>query len=282
MAALPKPDEYQATSGEEDEVVLFEKRCRTHRWGPKKAVQEEEQHQQQEKVLSVPASALYTSTSVNMNGSTASTSGDDAAVATTTETAATATGADTATANGNADASCDKDATEATKAATSDSTEEKSASTAPAAGAWHDVGTGPLRVLRNALTHTCRLVQRREVTPNGNATKVLINLPVWKESTVTCPSEKHVQFLTLNTNTASSTTTSSTTNGAATATAAESLTDTLLFKCKLAEEAEELAAILRQQLAQAKSMYNSGAEDATGADTSKPSADGDADDQKAE
>jgi hypothetical protein len=153
-------------------------------------------------------------------------------------------------------------------------------------GAWHEVGTGPLRVLRNAMTHTCRLVQRREVTPNGPATKVLINLPVWKESTVQQPSEKHVQFLTLKQNTKA---TGMTTNGATAST--ESLTETILFKFRLAEEAEELLALLREQLAQATSMLvceknGGGTEDAgtdaAAADTSKPSANGDADDKKAE
>jgi hypothetical protein len=102
----------------------------------------------------------------------------------------------------------------------------------------------------------------------------LINLTLWKESTVKQPSDKHVQFLTLNTSSAATSNTSST-NGEA---AAESLTETILFKFKLAEEASDLATVLQQQLAQAKSML--GGEDTTTADATATTADDD--DKKAE
>ena len=282
-------DDYQVTSGEEDEKVLFEKRCRTHRWGTvPTATHDADQHMKEEKVLSVPPSASYTMLQQN----NASSSGDDV-VATATETTATDTAKDTGAANGheNGDTSTKEDAstTDTTKAATtSDSPEAASSSTAAAAaaatavvvGTWHEVGIGPLRVLRNATTHTCRLVQRRETTPNGPATKVLINLTLWKESTVKQPSDKHVQFMTLNTSSTATTgtATDSSTYGEA---VAESLTETILFKFKLAEEASDLATVLQQQLAQAKSMLG-GEDTATDAATATSKASADDADKKAE
>jgi hypothetical protein len=87
MAALPKPVDYQVTSGEEDEKVLFEKRCRTHRWGIVPTASEDvDQHMKEEKVLSVPPSASYTMLQQN-----ASNGGDDATAAATETTETTAT-----------------------------------------------------------------------------------------------------------------------------------------------------------------------------------------------
>jgi hypothetical protein len=98
---------------------------------------------------------------------------------------------------------------------------------------WQELGIGPLRVLQKAIPslvykateiatssgnsstasngeldlprcqHTSyqsrrvRLVQRRESAPNGPATKVILNVPLWKESTVTKSSERHVSLTTL-------------------------------------------------------------------------------------
>lgn len=98
MATLPKPDDYQVTSGEEDEKVQFEERCRTHRYGTVPTAGDDADHhtKQHEKVLSVPPSASHTMLQQN-----ASNSGDDgAAAATAPETTATDTATATVAQNG--------------------------------------------------------------------------------------------------------------------------------------------------------------------------------------
>jgi hypothetical protein len=59
---------------------------------------------------------------------------------------------------------------------------------------WHEAGIGPLRILWDPASDGLRLVQRRESTINGPATKVVWNVKLWKESTVARPGDKHVQI----------------------------------------------------------------------------------------
>jgi len=60
---------------------------------------------------------------------------------------------------------------------------------------WKEVGTGPLRFLHNPKTNVYRLVQRRECTPGGNGTKLILNVPIKAGSShVLKSSEKHVQI----------------------------------------------------------------------------------------
>lgn len=104
---------------------------------------------------------------------------------------------------------------------------------------WHEVGTGPIRVLKN--TSRVRLVQRRESQPNGSATKVLVNLMLYRESHTTMPSEKHVKITTLH----------------------EKKTEIVLCKFKLAAEASEFKANIDEIIANAKSMED-GTNESTG------------------
>ena len=90
---------------------------------------------------------------------------------------------------------------------------------------WQELGIGPLKVLQKVRSpdsnaphsgadsgSTClvsgnrspdvgstttRLVQRRESAPNGPATKVILNVPLWKESTLARSSERYVSLTTL-------------------------------------------------------------------------------------
>jgi hypothetical protein len=113
---------------------------------------------------------------------------------------------------------------------------------------WQEVGTGPLRLLGRAVDFNassvsqCRLVQRRESTPNGPATKVILNVPLWRETSIQRPSEKHVQITTL------------VYESTDTATAEP---ETFLFKLKTTSEAAQLQGKLDELVKTAKSCIGS-------------------------
>jgi hypothetical protein len=50
---------------------------------------------------------------------------------------------------------------------------------------WMKLGIGPVKILRSKSNpERLRLVQRRESFKNGPATKVILNVPLWKESSI--------------------------------------------------------------------------------------------------
>jgi hypothetical protein len=102
---------------------------------------------------------------------------------------------------------------------------------------WTELGIGPIKLLEKpgetATTKRVRLVQRRESSPNGPATKVILNIPVWKESTCKKNADKHVSVTTI------------TETGAA---------ETYLFKFKLPEEALQFRAKVTSAIETAKSV----------------------------
>jgi hypothetical protein len=163
MAALPKPDEYQVTSEKKTKRCLLENAVARIDGGNRTDCYRRcDQHMKQQEKVPVPPSASYTMLQQNNN---ASNSGDDAVAVTDT----TATDKETALRSERREWRCYKDATDTTKAATSDSPEEESSLTAARSRTPQRApGTKSvlsLRVLRNATTHTCRLVQRRKQRP---------------------------------------------------------------------------------------------------------------------
>jgi len=59
-------------------------------------------------------------------------------------------------------------------------------------GKWKELGTGPVKILKSkSRPARLRLVQRRESSKNGPATKVILNAPLWKEST--CERDRQAQ-----------------------------------------------------------------------------------------
>jgi hypothetical protein len=73
---------------------------------------------------------------------------------------------------------------------------------------WKEVGTGPLRILQlrqehksqgelNTKNTSTRVVQRRESTPGGPGTKVILNIPVRREAVVHRQGDKHVMVSTV-------------------------------------------------------------------------------------
>lgn len=98
---------------------------------------------------------------------------------------------------------------------------------------WQELGTGPLRILRRKDGSHTRVVQRRETMEGGAGTKLLINVPLSKESTVARPSEKHVRLSTIEPS----------------GTAA-----TYLLKVKTKDEANALEKALEGEIGQAESL----------------------------
>jgi hypothetical protein len=159
------PSDYEIKSGEEDEVVLWEARARTHKL--------------------IPAGSKIETKPTNVTAKAAVHSVPPS---------------------------------QSLVGANQTKESEKSPETS-----WQEVGTGPLKVLQHVINRKIRLVQRREVTPSGPATKVLLNAPLHigglAKTNVQRPTEKHVQWTTH----------------------VEGKAVTFLFKFKTAQEASKMA-----------------------------------------
>lgn len=117
------PTNYELRSGEEEETVLFEGRCRTRRLAP-----EEEEPKDPASTgpgLAAKAAPAVPHSEILVRNTAASSQSSSATPLVT----------------------------------------------------WQDVGTGPLKVLQHKSTGKFRVVQRREVSPSGPATKVILNVP---------------------------------------------------------------------------------------------------------
>lgn len=63
---------------------------------------------------------------------------------------------------------------------------------------WQEIGIGPMKLLQSTKNpDRFRLVQRRESSKNGPATKLILNIPLWKESK--CERNKDQLYLNLKT-----------------------------------------------------------------------------------
>lgn len=62
---------------------------------------------------------------------------------------------------------------------------------------WQELGVGPIKILRSRTkSDRLRLVQRRESSKNGPATKVILNVPLWKESSCTRQDQQNLTLKT--------------------------------------------------------------------------------------
>jgi NUP50 (Nucleoporin 50 kDa) len=154
------PTEYELVSGEESEKILLELRCRTYRWGPQQLESDNHKAGSDSKatagaILSVPPSSSSSAFAK--------------------------------------DESPSKETGEENKASSSALGTSHADASQPACK-WHEAGIGPLRILLNPTSNALRLVQRRESTINGPATKVVWNVSLWKESVVKPLGDRHVQI----------------------------------------------------------------------------------------
>jgi hypothetical protein len=234
VVVLPK--DYQVTTGEEDELVLFEQRSRTFRFDYKK---EEDGAVESP----TPASQLQVAASKALDVQSAPTP-------TTTEQSTS-------------------ESEPATDGAGIDATDPASpVAAAPAEKKqWIEVGLGPVKVLQHSqYPHQVRIVQRRQTADtSSHGTKLLLNLPIRRESSISKPSEKHVQLRTL--------------VGADGADAPEGETAStkaviwiVLLKFKNSEHCDELFNLLQTTIQKAKSIQASANENAADADNAESSA----------
>lgn len=187
------PSDYELKSGEEDETLVLEKRCKTYRSGTAEAAKSPTSTTAEAAVPSVPPSE-------SSLGATAVEKKEDKPGAKEENGSEKPAGED------------DKN-----------KTREKT---------WLEIGTGPLRLLRHQQGRL-RAVQRRETTPGGSATKVILNVPLYRESAVSKLSDKHVQIVTVS-------------EGAAT---------TILCKFKTAMEASEVFGALEREIRTAPQVW---------------------------
>lgn len=213
------PSSYQVTSGEEDELVIWEQRCRTHRWGTSTSAAPSQFPGASATVAPPSVPPSHNALVPPVADSTTTTSSPDS------------------------DSHVNHAHPDGTTAA----------ATTTVSSSWQEVGVGPLRVLQNPVTQHVRLVQRRQVDPSGPVTILLWNVPVWRESVVARPSDKHVQITTLD--------------------PATKATRVLLVKVGLATEAAKLAVTLENYMASAhaKSFVSSASTSLSdGSDATKP------------
>ena len=217
------PTDYQPQSGEENEIVLIECRCKTHRWGPAMTADSKDE----------ATSASLASAAVPPTESSLTKKNEPSSL----ETAST-----TANNHENDQSGCSgKSIREG-----DDESKSHQLSSTSCDMTWHEVGVGPLRVLQpvketptgqnqgdKTQPSSVRLVQRRQVH-TSQATKVLLNQRLFSESTVSQPSDRHVKF-----------TTPGGDGGAA----------TFLFRCGKVQEALDLTTVLQQELSKAPSCF---------------------------
>jgi len=110
---------------------------------------------------------------------------------------------------------------------------------------WREVGIGPVRILKstkkvegeneeekgNTIT-TTRVVQRRETTPGGPGTKLILNVNLRKETSVNRQSDKFIQLATVE---------------------SEKTPVTYLFKLKTIDESDQFLSSIKQGIAAAGS-----------------------------
>ena len=155
------PDNVELKTGEEDEEAVFSGRCKSFQW-----------------VTSDVADANNgsddrTSTkNSNTNPSVQSSKQFQSTISSSKSNDASHTSSN--------DENKQKTAKSDSDAALEDRTET---STSKPSHRWQELGIGPVKILRSkSKPDRLRLVQRRESSKNGPATKVILNVPLWNES----------------------------------------------------------------------------------------------------
>lgn len=243
---LVLPDQVNLSTGEEDEINIHESRCKSFQWVvvEKEITPEAKSSDSTSPVDSATASSDTLETtaipSVKPSESFQIKNSPAGKQKTDKENGDVDTDADTNQENGETAATT----TEASLASTNKPPSSQIAATTTSASStnpqyrWKELGTGPMKLLQSQRDpERVRLVQRRESTPNGNATKVILNLHVWKESRAQLKNkgqENYLSFTTLDEN---------------------GDTSTYLWKFKQVHEARMFLAHLQDVLPVAKSCF---------------------------
>jgi len=200
VPAVKLPEHVELTTGEEDEDVIHEARCKSFHWVPK---------DQDNDGLGTIASASVVVTKANP--SVKPSTEFQAAISSSKGENEEKTEKKNGESAGKEDDEKDGDSNSKSAKPEGDKKEDPSSSDkkdssskstlAEAASAekfrWQELGVGPIKILSSLSKNgKYRMVQRRESTKNGPATKVILNVPLWKESTGERTAPK---FLTLKT-----------------------------------------------------------------------------------
>ena len=164
------PDKVDLKTGEEDEEEIHSGRCKSFEW----VVEEEEENNGGTDGITVDGNGVG-----DGKGSPTKT---NPSVQSSTQFQATISSSMT---NGDGDQKQKDNGSNSKKGATIEkSTADSSKSmAAPVEHRWMELGIGPVKILRSKSNpERLRLVQRRESSKMGPATKVILNIPLWKES----------------------------------------------------------------------------------------------------
>jgi trimeric autotransporter adhesin len=223
------PEHYELKSGEEDENCLLELRCRTWRLG------------------TTTTNNNTTTSSTTSSAFTGDHSHDRTSITTgivpSSSFASVPTSLKSEIITANTNSKNDVHNTEKTSDDSS-STQANHSSVNEGTKKWIEVGCGPIRVLQrrqqqqeeedndhgsdapaSSNKSSCRLVQRRESTPGGNATIVILNVRLTTVTIQATTSEVHVQIVTV---------------------ASTNIPETYLFKFKHFNEAKRFKNCLQQ------------------------------------
>jgi len=163
------PDKVDLKTGEEDEDTIHSGRCKSHEWVAQDIVGKNSD--------SVGGNGDGNSKKIISNPSVQSSTQFQAAIS---------------TANNSNDDKKENDGVKGDKSDSNPTPVNGTAATASASNPsakdgnfrWMELGVGPVKILRSKSNpERLRLVQRRESSKNGPATKVILNVPLWKEST---------------------------------------------------------------------------------------------------
>ena len=209
------PDQVELANGEEQELNLHEARCKTYKWVPDVADDDADDNDGQT--------------------SSSTTTPKEAAPPSVPSSNSFQVGqAKEATQKQKEEDTNDKASGPAAKSLSDTSNLDTTA----ASFRWQEIGVGPLKLLQDDESNPpkYRLVQRRESTPNGPATKVLLNLPIYRESKASLKQgqENYLSFCTIG---------------------PEGVTETYLWKFKEVAQARHFCRALEGVLVFAKSCF---------------------------
>jgi hypothetical protein len=190
VPAVKLPEHVELTTGEEDEDVVHDGRCKSFHWVPKKD--------------DSTAAAADTETTAKANLSVKPSTEFEAAISTikndnkdkADESKERTDGASEEDSESNNNK--DEGATKEGGQDASTKTEQTESNSSPEQFRWQELGVGPIKILCSMSdSGKYRIVQRRESTKNGPATKVILNIPLWKESKLEQPAPKFLTVKTL-------------------------------------------------------------------------------------
>ncbi|KAL3911364.1 MAG: hypothetical protein SGILL_007309 [Bacillariaceae sp.] len=187
--AVKLPENVALTTGEEDEEVVHDGRCKSFHWVPKEF-----------ETKDTDAEASGAGSATKTNPSVKPSSEFEAAISTEKKDGEGST--DDKKDEGDEDGKVEAKKEEPASPAKKEGCDEKASSTTPSSQPkefrWQELGVGPMRILRSvSKPDKYRMVHRRESSINGPATKVILNVPLWKESTVERTAPKFLTIRTL-------------------------------------------------------------------------------------